>query len=255
MLHDTREMREKGRLCLRVYLPCIAEFLFCVPFFSARETDIHNDKYREHKKREKCWPLKQESEHNKNEGCVLRMADFGVWTGNGKLTLLLRGIQNLPCICEEKKSIADKNVTHDMKRSEMRVASPAEQVFKKVSGIMRQEVNTRELIGKPAGKQINGEWKPIHFGKERDHKRRKRAERTPVARRLRLGKAPREDNENKRVEDDERPEAVSVFHRSMLMTTATVLASIFYFRLLSTGRICFRRSWPACVLPVGRRGR
>ena len=173
-----------------------------------READIHKDKNREHEHCKQCWPLEQESEHNQSESDILRMANLGVWTDNGEPVLFLRGIKNLPRIREQDKPIADKNVTHDMERSEVRVATPAKQVLKQMAGIMGKQINAGNLLREPTGEKINGQRKSVHLGEKRDDKRGERPERTPIQPGFWFRQAPREPNDEERSYDDEWPKAV-----------------------------------------------
>jgi len=50
-----------------------------------------------------------------------------------------------------------------VKWPEVRVAAPAEQIFKQMPGIMRKRVNTLNVACKPTWQQVNGERKAIHL--------------------------------------------------------------------------------------------
>ncbi len=101
-----------------------------------------------------------------------------------------------------------------MERPEMRVTAPSEEILKKMPRIVRGKINAGQHFPKPTGQQIDGEWEAIHLGKERYDKCGKCTERAPIARSLRLCETEREDDEYRGINDDERPEAVTVVHIS-----------------------------------------
>src|SRR3989344_8942036 len=126
-----------------------------------------------------------------------------------------------------------------MERSEMRIATPAKEVLKEMTRIMSQEINARELCRKPTGEKIYRKWKTVHLRKQSDKERRECAKRPPVSRCFRLGKAESKDDEDQRIYDDKRPEAVGVFHDDLLVATATMLMLIFCTRFFCQSIVCF----------------
>ena len=58
----------------------------------------------------------------------------------------------------------------------------------------------------PTGKQIDRQWKAVHFGEERDEKRAKRAKAAPVTTCFRLEETEGEDDEDRRVDKRKRPQ-------------------------------------------------
>src|SRR5574337_593757 len=73
---------------------------------------------------------------------------------------------------------------------------------------MGQPVNVGELAGEPAGEQVDGQREAVHLREQGHQEGRKGTEGAPVALRLRLGEAEGEDDEDGRVDDDQRPQAV-----------------------------------------------
>src|SRR3990167_5799139 len=86
--------------------------------------------------------------------------------------ILLCLIKHLPCFREEYKAVENQNVACDMERSEVRIATPPKEVLKKVSGIVREEIDTRKFRGEPSREKIYGKWKTIHLCKQGDKERR-----------------------------------------------------------------------------------
>src|SRR6266511_3248929 len=95
-----------------------------------------------------------------------------------------------------------------MERAEMRVRTPAKQLFEQMSGIMREPVHARVAALQPAGEEIDGQREAIHLGEQCDEEGAERAERAPVAFRPRLEEAEGEKDEYGRVDNNKRPEAV-----------------------------------------------
>ena len=105
----------------------------------------------------------------------------------------------------------------------MRVDVPAKQGIPQMPRLVAEDICAREFALQPTRKQIDGEWEAIHLGKERHHKGRKRAQAAPIPRRLRFGEAECKDDENRRVENHQRPQPVRatlVHHSSSLLRFA-----------------------------------
>src|SRR5579859_7780827 len=73
---------------------------------------------------------------------------------------------------------------------------------------MSEQINARKAAGQPAGEQVNRQREAVHFGEQRHQKGREGAKRTPVTGSAWLGKAERENDENRGVNNHQRPKAV-----------------------------------------------
>src|SRR3989338_2310601 len=153
--------------------------------------------------------------------------------------ILLSFVKYLPCLRKQYEAVKNQNITCDMERSEMRIATPAKEVLKEMTRIMSQEINARELCRKPTGEKIYRKWKTVHLRKQSDKECRECAKRPPVSRCFRLGKAKSKDDEDQRIYDDKRPEAVGVFHDDLLVATAAMLMLILYTRFFCWSIVCF----------------
>ncbi len=58
-----------------------------------------------------------------------------------------------------------------------------------MAGVVREPVDIRKTALQPAGEEVDGQRKAVHFRKQCDQKRAERAERAPVPTRPRLKKA------------------------------------------------------------------
>ena len=71
---------------------------------------------------------------------------------------------------------ADEGETHEMEGSEVRVRLPTEQHFEEVSGIVREPVDIREPALQPAGQEVHGKRKAVHFRTQCDEESAEGAE-------------------------------------------------------------------------------
>src|SRR5712692_1116682 len=117
-------------------------------------------------------------------------------------------IEHTPSRAKEDESAGDEHITQNMQRVRMRITVPAEQGVPQVSGVMGEEVETWITAAQPTREQINGKGEAVHFGKQRQHEARESAEGTPVASSAWVCKTERKDQENRRVDHNQLPQAV-----------------------------------------------
>jgi hypothetical protein len=91
----------------------------------------------------------------------------------------------------------------------MWVGLPAEHDLKEMSGVMREPIHAGVFGLQPARQQIDCQREAIHLGEQGDQKRTECTEGAPVALRLRLEEGKREEDEDRRVDDNEPPQSVS----------------------------------------------
>src|SRR5262245_55977161 len=88
------------------------------------------------------------------------------------------------------------------------MAPPAEKRGPEVGGVVRERVESRDVVDEPSPEEVDGERPAVHLREESHDERGEAAERAPVSPRARLREAEREENEDQRVHDDERPQAI-----------------------------------------------
>src|SRR3569832_1368579 len=128
------------------------------------------------------------------------MADTRVGTTHRQLMFYMRRIEHLPCRGEQPKTASDECHAKHMKRSPLRMGTPAEQHLLKMSRIVAQPVHPRKSTLQPARKQVARERKTVHFGKQRHQKSGKCAEGVPIALGARFIETIGEEDEHKRVD-------------------------------------------------------
>src|SRR5262245_44228389 len=102
------------------------------------------------------------------------MADVAVGTRYRQLPTLLRVIKHAPRRSDQYKPSTNQHIAKDMEQPEMWVGLPAEDHFEQMTGIVGEPVDVGKPALQPTRQEINGEWKAIHFGKQRDQKRAER---------------------------------------------------------------------------------
>src|SRR5215217_1523015 len=144
------------------------------------------------------------------------MAHIGVWADSSKPLRALRSIEDIPGSSEQDVPTSDEDIAQDVQRVEVRVTLPSQEYCWEVSVVVREQVNARVAAAEPSREQVDRQRETIHLGEERYQKGGERPERLPVALGVRPGKAESEDDEHRRVDDDERPEAIGGrIHRSL----------------------------------------
>ena len=84
------------------------------------------------------------------------MADTRVEAGCRKSMLLLRPVEHSPRIGKDDEAQKYQHATQEMERAEMRISSPADKVFKEMSRIMGEQINTRKFLREPPGEKVDG---------------------------------------------------------------------------------------------------
>src|SRR5262249_5351531 len=136
------------------------------------------------------------------------MAQARIGTSNRQGMLALGLIEHTPGRRKHNESTTKQQGAEDVEKIPVRVALPAEQGPPEVSRIMRQEVQPRIAPAQPSCQQVDGQWEAIHLGKQRHQKSGKSSKRAPVTCTARMRKTERENDEHRRIEYDERPEAI-----------------------------------------------
>src|SRR5665647_1241401 len=156
------EFRKECRNRLRIMLILFPEFGARLLFFGSGQPHVHVNQNWKHRQGDDSRPLQQESEHDHHEPGILRMPDFCVRSGCGQGMPSLRPVQHLPRIGQQEEPCNDQDIAQQVKRAEMRIAAPAEQLFQQVPGIMRERIDARNAIGEPSRQQVDGERKTVH---------------------------------------------------------------------------------------------
>jgi len=155
--------------------------------------------------------LQQESDRHQDERRILGMADAGVRAAAGQRFLLLRLVKNRPCHGQQPEAADDEERRQQVERPEVGIGLPAEQHLGQMAGIVRKPVDVGEVLGQPAGQQIDRQREAVHLGKERHEECREQSEGAPIPPGRRLEEAGCEENEEGRVDDDERPQPIAGF--------------------------------------------
>ena len=119
---------------------------------------------------------------------------------------------------QKNKSTENEDIAQNMQRIEVRIYFPAEQRVPQVSCIMRKWIEPTMTSNQPAGDEIDRQRKAVHFDKESDNKRRKGAERAPIALRFRFRETERKNDKDRRIDDHQRPQTIRgrLFHLALL---------------------------------------
>src|SRR3990172_29120 len=136
------------------------------------------------------------------------MADIAVWPCRRQGAVLLGLVEHTPSCGDQEKPTADQRNAQHMERTEMGICPPAEQFLEQVTSVMGEPVDTWVPTLKPARQKVDGQGKAIHLGEEGDDKGAEGSERPPITSCLRLEKAIGKENEDKRVDDDQGPQAI-----------------------------------------------
>lgn len=191
----------------------VAELGDRVFFLMPGENDVHRHQHREHGEGQYGRPLQEKAKHHKDEADILWVPNVGIGPGHGKPPPMLCVEKYTPGGGDQDETCADEGEAQEMKGPEMRICLPAKHHFKQMSGIMREPVNVWEVALQPPRQKIDGERKAVHFGKQSNKKRAEGAKRTPVSLGRWLEKTEGKENEDRRVEDDQRPETIGACHR------------------------------------------
>src|SRR3989304_5430727 len=119
-------------------------------------------------------------------------------------------VENLPGRREQPETRSHEDEAQKVEWPEMGVRPPSEHDFEQMPGVVGEKIDSRKPAREPTRKQVDRQRIAVHFGEERHQEGRERAERPPVARALWLGETEREDDEDERIDDHQRPEAVSL---------------------------------------------
>src|SRR3569832_1098492 len=147
---STVPARNKCWCIRRVKCVCLAVLLSHFDLLMSSLSRIHEYQHRKHEQCKNRGPLQQETEHDQDERNVLRMADTRVGTTHRQHMFFMRRIEHLPCRGEQPKTASDECHAKHMKRSPMRMGTPAEQHLQKMSRIVAQPVHPRISTLQPA---------------------------------------------------------------------------------------------------------
>src|SRR3546814_97987 len=114
-----------------------------IAFLGAGETHIHDDQHRKHEERQQRRPLQQEPEHHEYEAEILRVTDRAIGARRRQHAVALGDVECLPGRSDQDEAATDKREAEQMKRTEMRISTPAEQFFEKMAGIVRKPIDAR----------------------------------------------------------------------------------------------------------------
>src|SRR3546814_561567 len=114
-----------------------------IAFLGAGETHIHYDQHRKHEERQQRRPLQQEPEHHEYEAEILRVTDRAIGARRRQHAVALGDVECLPGRSDQDEAATDKREAEQMKRTEMRISTPAEQFFEKMAGIVRKPIDAR----------------------------------------------------------------------------------------------------------------
>src|SRR6266487_1347713 len=143
------QVREKSRRPRCVAGIHFAKLCLYLAFLAVCEPYVHRYQNREHHQREERWPLEQETKHDEDETCVLRVAYVGIRPRQRQCTRPLRLIEHIPGGSKQKEPSEDYHVAQQMERIEVRITLPAHQCFPEVACIVREQVDTRESVAQP----------------------------------------------------------------------------------------------------------
>ena len=89
----------------------------------------------EHQQRQNGRPLKQEAEHDRDEGQILRMPDVRVGAYGRQPVLFLRLVEHVPSGRQQHETAPDEHAAEDMQHAEVRVALQPENGRPEVPGV------------------------------------------------------------------------------------------------------------------------
>src|SRR3546814_1100865 len=96
-----------------------------------------------HEERQQRRPLQQEPEHHEYEAEILRVTDRAIGARRRQHAVALGDVECLPGRSDQDEAATDKREAEQMKRTEMRISTPAEQFFEKMAGIVRKPIDAR----------------------------------------------------------------------------------------------------------------
>src|SRR5262249_20739568 len=99
---------------------------------------------------------------------------------------------------------------------EVRVNFPSKQRVPQMSRVMGKRIESRIAPHQPARNEIDGQRKPIHLDEQRNDKSREGTKGAPIPFCLRFREAESENDEDRGVDNDKRPQSVRgrLFHLS-----------------------------------------
>ncbi len=90
------QVRKKSGRTSHIAPVLISELVQRPTFLGRVESNVHEHLDREHGKRHQCWSLQQETEHDDDEGDILRMVNARIATCCRQHVVALCLIQHLP---------------------------------------------------------------------------------------------------------------------------------------------------------------
>ncbi len=124
-------------------------------------------------------------------------------TGNGQPVRALGTIEHAPRRGQQPEPATDQDEAQHVERTEVRIGPPAEHHLEQMAGVVAEPIDAWEARRQPAREQIDRQREAVHLGEQRDEEGGERAERAPVALRLRPREAERENDEDERIDDHE----------------------------------------------------
>ncbi|MCY1300458.1 hypothetical protein D9M69_528170 [compost metagenome] len=168
------------------------------------------------------------------------MADPGVRPACGQRVVALRVIQHVPGGRQQIEAQAQQQVAGNVQDAEMRVALLAQQRRPQLARVMGEQIEVGEPGLQPARQQINRQRETVHFHEQGDDERREGTEAAPVPGGRRLEEAEGEHDEDRRVDEHQRPQAIGGF--GMIHDRCSGLSSSVFADAAGL-------PWPCCRCP------
>jgi len=131
-------------------------------------------------------------------------------------------VEDRPGPGREDEPGSKEDHAQQVERSEMRMGTPSEEHLRQVSSPVGEPIHFRVSALKPPGEEIDRQGKPVHLGEEGNQERAECSKRPPVPPGNRSEDTEGDKDEDRRIEDHQRPETIS-FHAPPFFPGAGVL--------------------------------
>src|SRR3972149_2833873 len=160
--------RHEGGRLRRVRRVSHAKFCLCLPLLLPRQPEVSEGKQGEQNESRQSGPFQQESDHDQDEGDVLRMSGLGVGSGCCEEALPPSLIEPLPACAEENHAANDEAVTQPVQGAQVGITAPTGEGLPEMPAAMSEDVDLREAVDQPSRDEVDGQWETVHLGEQSD---------------------------------------------------------------------------------------